>query len=67
MATTNTDIYLSGRRYFDAQWKGFFTTYRRSGWDVGTNVDIYEASHNDIGMCGTVVEVKNDECVVEVW
>lgn len=64
---TNTDIYLSNRRYYDAKFDGFFKTYRRAGWVVGTNVDIYEASQNDIGMCGTVVEVTADEALVEVW
>jgi hypothetical protein len=67
MESTRNEVYLSGMSYFDAQWKGFFETYRRSGWVVGTKVDIYEASHNDFGMIGQVVEVSADRAVVEVW
>lgn len=63
----NTDIYLAGNNYWKAKAEGFFTTYRRNDWKVGTRVDIFEASQMDLGMCGTVVEVSDKEAVVEVW
>lgn len=65
--TTKYDVYLSNSRYRDAEFDGFFETYRRSGWVVGTKVNIYEASHNYVGMIGQVVEVSADRAVVEVW